>query len=115
MAKSKNGAGKENKICVRVDDDLFASLSLAASERGMTRTALCREIIERNGKLPRPIFNHDDASKMLLQLTRVGVNLNQVTKKFNEDGVIDDLFYQSNRDMYDIILWLKNTIAHGVR
>ena len=114
MAKSKNGAGRENKICVRVGDDLFASLSLAASERGLTRTALCKEIIEKNGKLPRPFFNREDASKILIELTRVGVNLNQVAKKLNQDGTVDDVFYRANRDTYNIVLWLKKMISNVI-
>lgn len=81
---------KEHFIGIRLTDDLFEVLSANAEKAGLSLSAFIRLLIA--GKIIKaqpPIF-HDDTALVseLAKLNKLGSNLNQIARYFNEGGLM---------------------------
>lgn len=81
---------KDHFVGIRLTDDLFAVLSGNAEKAGMSLSAYIRQLIAgKTIKAQPPIF-HDDTALVseLAKLNKLGNNLNQIARYFNEGGLM---------------------------
>jgi len=81
---------KEHFIGIRLTDDLFEVLSGNAEKAGLSLSAYIRQLIAgKTIKAQPPIF-HDDTALVseLAKLNKLGNNLNQIARYFNEGGLM---------------------------
>lgn len=86
----KTPPAKVHQLPVRFTEDLYAVLSDNAQKAGLTRGEYIRHLVA--GKTPKaqpPIF-HDDTALVseLAKLNKLGSNLNQIARYFNEGGLM---------------------------
>ena len=86
----KTPPAKVHQLPVRFTEDLYAVLSDNAQKAGLTRGEYIRHLVA--GKTPKahpPIF-HDDTALVseLAKLNKLGNNLNQIARYFNEGGLM---------------------------
>lgn len=86
----KTPPAKGHQLPVRFTEDLYAVLSENARKAGLTRGEYIRSLVA--GKTPKaqpPIF-HDDIALVseLAKLNKLGNNLNQIARYFNEGGLM---------------------------
>ena len=86
----KTPPAKVHQLPVRFTEDLYAVLSVNAQKAGLTRGEYIRHLVA--GKTPKaqpPIF-HDDTALVseLAKLNKLGNNLNQIARYFNEGGLM---------------------------
>ena len=75
---------KRNRLTIRLDDNELNQVNLKASISGLNKSSYIRYVLI-NAK--PPIHKFDKA--MIIQVTRIGNNINQITKHLNIDKVID--------------------------
>ena len=88
--KKKTPPAKEHQLPVRFTEDLYAVLSENAQKAGLTRGEYIRHLVAgRTPKAQPPIF-HDDTALVseLAKLNKLGSNLNQISRYFNEGGLM---------------------------
>ena len=71
---------------IRFTKDELDSLTKKSHKAGLSRESFCRHIL--NGAVVKEAPSIDNA-KMLMELRRIGYNLNQVLKKANSIGLLD--------------------------
>lgn len=86
----KTPPAKVHQLPVRFTEDLYAVLTDNARKAGLTRGEYIRHLVA--GKTPKaqpPIF-HDDTALVseLAKLNKLGSNLNQIARYFNEGGLM---------------------------
>lgn len=82
--KPKNN--KDNKISIRLNDNEMNILETNASLCGLNKSAFIRHFLLHSKP---PIHKFDQA--MVVQLSRAGNNLNQITKHVNKNKAIDSI------------------------
>ena len=75
---------KRNRLTIRLDDNELNQVNLKTSISGLNKSSYIRYVLI-NAK--PPIHKFDKA--MIIQVTRIGNNINQITKHLNIDKVID--------------------------
>ena len=86
----KTPPAKVRQLPVRFTEDLYAVLSENAQKSGLTRGEYIRHLVAgRTPKAQPPIF-HDDTALVseLAKLNKLGSNLNQIARYFNEGGLM---------------------------
>ena len=86
----KSPPAKVHQLPVRFTEDLYAVLSENAQKAGLTRGEYIRHLVAgRTPKAQPPIF-HDDTALVseLAKLNKLGSNLNQIARYFNEGGLM---------------------------
>lgn len=86
----KTPPAKVHQLPVRFTEDLYAVLSENAQKAGLTRGEYIRHLVAgRTPKAQPPIF-HDDTALVseLAKLNKLGSNLNQIARYFNEGGLM---------------------------
>ena len=95
------------KVSVRLSDSEKEKLELNASLAGLKASAYIRHIIS-NAK--PPIHRFDKA--MIIQVARIGNNINQIAKHVNIDKVIDGVVLKQiievNKKLDDLVLQKQN-------
>lgn len=88
--KKKMPPAKAHQLPVRFTDDLYAVLSDNAQKAGLTRGEYIRHLVSgRTPKAQPPIFHNDTALvSELTKLNKLGNNLNQIARYFNEGGLM---------------------------
>lgn len=77
---SKRDPKKSSFFRMRLSPEDLSRLTSLAEEAGVNRPTLIRSLI--NNKRLRSVFD----KKTVIELKRIGVNLNQITKKINADA-----------------------------
>ena len=77
---------RTNQIIIRLSDEELAALNEKASRVVGSRESFCRHIL--NGAVVKEAPSIDSV-KMLMELRRIGYNLNQVLKRANSIGLLD--------------------------
>ena len=81
---------KVHQLPVRFTEDLYAVLTENAKKTGLTRGEYIRSLVA--GKTPKaqPTIFHDDTALVseLAKLNKLGSNLNQIARYFNEGGLM---------------------------
>ena len=92
MARPKREAipTKPIKFTIRLTEELYETLSADASAVGITNSAYIRELILGHRPKAQPPIFHDDTALVseLAKLNKLGNNLNQIARYFNEGGLM---------------------------
>ena len=88
--KKKTPPAKVHQLPVRFTDDLYAVLSDNADKAGLTRGDYIRHLVAGKTPKARPPIFHDDTALIseLAKLNKLGNNLNQIARYFNEGGLM---------------------------
>lgn len=90
MARTrKTTPRKEHQLPVRFSDDVYAILETNAKNCGMTKGAYIRHLVVN--RIPKQVIVlHDDSALVseLAKLNKLGSNLNQIARYFNEGGLM---------------------------
>ena len=96
-----------HKVSVRLSDSEKEKLELNASLAGLKASAYIRHIISNTKP---PIHRFDKA--MIIQVARIGNNINQIAKHVNIDKVIDCVVLKQiidvNKKLDDLMLQKQN-------
>jgi len=95
---------KEIRKTIRFTDDEIVAIENICHDVGVNFSQYCRSAI-----LGKPIKSRFDIS-MISQVQKVGNNLNQIAKKLNGGGKIDELIL---RKLIDIEAKLAKALANG--
>ena len=98
---------KRNRLTIRLDDNEFNQVNLNASISGLNKSSYIRCVLI-NAK--PPIHKFDKA--MIIQVARIGNNINQIAKHVNIDKVIDCVVLKQiidvNKKLDDLMLQKQN-------
>ena len=98
---------KRNKLTIRLDDNEINQVNLNASISGLNKSSYIRHVLI-NAK--PPIHKFDKA--MIIQVAKIGNNINQIAKHVNIDKVIDGVVLKQiidiNKKLDDLILQKQN-------
>lgn len=83
---------RNRKVTVRLSEAELARLRKLVDESGWSQEAYLRALIEGVVPAPRP---PPDCRAMTRELRRIGVNLNQIARRANAGGAIDDAAYRA--------------------
>ncbi|MGX7329988.1 plasmid mobilization protein [Enterococcus bulliens] len=67
----------------RVSEEQYEKLKKSAEVYGLSPSLYVKKMAQ-NSRLKKAYFSHDDAKKILVELTRQGTNLNQIAKRLNQ-------------------------------
>lgn len=88
MANIKSNSDKQTKrINFRLNELEYEKLSKSASTYGITVSNYAKQLALKS-KLRKPYFSANDTQKIILELTRQGTNLNQLTRKLNQGDTL---------------------------
>ena len=71
------------RINFRLDQTEYTKLKLSAETYGLTVSNYAKKLA-LNSKLRQPYFDHTATKELLLELSRLGTNLNQVARQLNQ-------------------------------
>lgn len=84
MANIKADSDKQTKrINFRLNELEYEKLSQSASTYGLTVSSYAKQLALKSN-LRKPYFSASDTQQIILELTRQGTNLNQITRKLNQ-------------------------------
>lgn len=83
MSKSK-GENKTEIIKLRMTPAEKAELKRLAEEKGLTMSDYIRRVAARPPEITRQEYNKE-IGKVLYEIHKIGVNINQIAKKYNEN------------------------------
>mgnify|MGYP004701014879 CR=1 FL=1 len=94
MANSKDDINRQTKtIQFRVTESEFDKLKKSGAVFGKSASLYTKDLALKS-RLKKPKFDHQIASEILLELSRQGNNLNQLTRKVNRMSATDpELFF----------------------
>ena len=88
MANIKTDFDRQTRrINFRLNELEYAKLSKSASTYGITVSNYAKQLALKS-KLRKPYFSANDTQKIILELTRQGTNLNQLTRKLNQGDTL---------------------------
>lgn len=84
MANIKANSDKQTKrINFRLNELEYEKLSHSASTYGLKVSSYAKQLALKSN-LRKPYFSASDTQQIILELTRQGTNLNQITRKLNQ-------------------------------
>lgn len=95
MANIKTDLDRQTKrINFRLNELEYEKLSQSASTYGLTVSRYAKKLALKS-KLRKPYFSAKDTQKIIIELTRQGTNLNQLTRKLNQsDSLTPDMLVE---------------------
>lgn len=88
MANIKTDLDIQTKrINFRLNELEYEKLSQSASTYGLTVSRYAKKLALKS-KLRKPYFSASDTQKIILELSRQGTNLNQLTRKLNQGDTL---------------------------
>ena len=98
---------KRNKLTIRLDDNELNQVNLNASISGLNKSSYIRHVLINTKP---PIHKFDKA--MIIQVAKIGNNINQIAKHVNTDKVIDGVVLKQiidvNKKLDDSMLQKQN-------
>lgn len=98
---------KRNRLTIRLDDNELNQVNLNASISGLNKSSYIRHVL-KNAK--PPIHKFDKA--MIIQVSKIGNNINQIAKYVNIDKVIDGVVLKQiidvNKKLDELMLQKQN-------
>ena len=98
---------KRNKFTIRLDDNELNQVNLNASISGLNKSSYIRHVLINTKP---PIHKFDKA--MIIQVAKIGNNINQIAKHVNTDKVIDGVVLKQiidvNKKLDDLMLQKQN-------
>lgn len=98
---------KKNRLTIRLDDNELNQVNLNASISGLNKSSYIRYVLI-NAK--PPIHKFDKA--MIIQVAKIGNNLNQIAKHANMhktiDGIVLKQIVDVNKKLDDLMLQKQN-------
>lgn len=81
---------KEHFVGFRIPEDLFQVVSIEAKKSGITTSEYMRRLATSQRITQQPVLIHDVDSIVaeLRQINKIGSNLNQIARYFNENGLM---------------------------
>jgi len=105
-AKRKNYSSKSENLPIRFSPEEIKAFDAEAKELNITRSKLIRQKI-KNGRVT--VYKVDETMvKLLYELNKVGVNLNQIAHKLNENRVSNTHF---EKELAAVIVQIKTLFA----
>lgn len=96
---------KERKVTIRLTEDQYAVISHSARMSQMSVSEYIRRIL-MNQKVPEyNIIIHDEHKILeeLRKINKLGNNLNQIARYFNENGLMNNTLYKDLKSLiYDL-------------
>ena len=86
---------RDNRIQLRLSDTELAAFDQKVQKCGMSREAYIRALISGITPTERPSAEVYD---LLMELRRIGLNINQIAAKANSTGEIDSTRFQEEAD-----------------
>ena len=68
---------------VRYGEEVYQKLKNAREDTGKSFATLFRDAFMKK-PMSRPVFSHQDAKKILRELSRIGNNINQISRRVNQ-------------------------------
>ena len=95
---------KKNRLTIRLDDNELNQVNLNASISGLNKSSYIRYVL-LNTKPPTHKFD----KTMVIQVAKIGNNLNQIAKHANThktiDGIVLKQIIDVNKKLDDLIRW----------
>ena len=99
VANIKSNSDKQTKrINFRLNELEYEKLSQSASTYGLTVSRYAKKLALQS-KLRKPYFSNKDAQKIILELTRQGTNLNQLTRKLNQGDTLTPIMLDEIKEI----------------
>lgn len=106
MANIKTDLDRQTKrINFRLNELEYDKLSQSASTYGLTVSRYAKKLALKS-KLRKPYFSDKDAKKIILELTRQGTNLNQITRKLNQSDSLTPIMLAEIKEIREAQLQL---------
>lgn len=111
---------RKNMISLCLDDDEYLKIKKIADELNAPRATAVRKILISNANVILSEIKKNDNKDLVLELNRIGNNLNQITKKINSNIEyflmgdaetlalsIDELNENFNKALKEILWYIK--------
>lgn len=79
---NSNGSTSSKGVCVKLSLKDYLSIKTLSQRLGKSVPSLLRECFF-NGTDRRPLMDNESAKKFLVEINRIGNNINQIAKKVN--------------------------------
>ena len=77
---------KKHEIKVRLTDTEFSNLKAKVNQCGYSREEYIRRVLKGTTVMERPPA---DVPKLVMEVRRVGININEILKRANMSGLLD--------------------------
>lgn len=102
MANIKANSDKQIKrINFRLNELEYEKLSQSAKTYGLTVSNYAKRLALKS-KLRKPYFSASDTQQIILELTRQGTNLNQITRKLNQGDPLTPAMLAEIKKMQEV-------------
>ena len=102
MANIKANSDKQTKrINFRLNELEYEKLSQSASTYGLTASSYAKQLALKSN-LRKPYFSASDTQQIILELTRQGTNLNQITRKLNQGDPLTPAMLAEIKKMQEV-------------
>ena len=102
MANIKANSDKQTKrINFRLNELEYEKLSQSASTYALTVSSYAKQLALKSN-LRKPYFSASDTQQIILELTRQGTNLNQITRKLNQGDPLTPAMLAEIKKMQEV-------------
>ena len=102
MANIKANSDKQTKrINFRLNELEYEKLSQSAITYGLTFSSYAKQLALKSN-LRKPYFSASDTQQIILELTRQGTNLNQITRKLNQGDPLTPAMLAEIKKMQEV-------------
>ena len=102
MANIKANSDKQTKrINFRLNELEYEKLSQSARTSGLTVSSYAKQLALKSN-LRKPYFSASDTQQIILELTRQGTNLNQITRKLNQGDPLTPAMLAEIKKMQEV-------------
>lgn len=102
MSNIKADSDKQTKrINFRLTGLEYEKLTQSATTYGLTVSNYAKQLALKS-KLRKPYFPANDTQKIILELTRQGTNLNQITRKLNQGDPLTPVMLEEIKQMQEV-------------